>query len=48
MDGHAEIKKWVDTRTKPPVTYTGSMALNVASPNNPDVAWMQLRTSRRR
>ncbi|HVR36221.1 MAG TPA: hypothetical protein VMS21_10270, partial [Methylomirabilota bacterium] len=47
-DGHAEIKKWVDDRTKPPAMYTGSMALNVASPNNPDVDWMQQRTSARR
>ncbi len=43
-DSHAEIKKWLDPRTKPPVTYTGNIASR-ASPNNPDIAWMQLRTS---
>jgi prepilin-type N-terminal cleavage/methylation domain-containing protein/prepilin-type processing-associated H-X9-DG protein len=44
-DGHSEIKKWLDERTKPPVRYTGSLALNVSSPNNPDVVWMQERAS---
>lgn len=45
-DSHAEIKKWQDPRTKPPVTYTGNIK-NHASPNNPDIAWMQERTSSR-
>lgn len=44
-DGHSEIHKWKDPRTMPPVTYTGTMPLNVASANNPDVVWMQARTS---
>ena len=43
-DSHAEIKKWLDPRTKPPVTYTGSIN-GRPSPNNPDIAWMQFRTS---
>jgi hypothetical protein len=30
---------------KPPVTYTGNLQLDVPSPNNPDVAWLQERTS---
>jgi prepilin-type N-terminal cleavage/methylation domain-containing protein/prepilin-type processing-associated H-X9-DG protein len=46
-DGHAEIKKWLDPRTKPPVTYTGTISGGPASPNNPDIAWMQQRTSAR-
>jgi prepilin-type N-terminal cleavage/methylation domain-containing protein/prepilin-type processing-associated H-X9-DG protein len=46
-DTHAEIKKWVDPRTKPPVTYTGRIIGGPASPNNPDIAWMQQRTSAR-
>ena len=45
-DSHAEIKKWLDPRTKPPVTYTGVIASR-ASPNNPDIAWLQQRTSAR-
>ena len=49
-DGHAEIKKWMDKRTKVPASFDGriSMQLNVASPNNPDVAWMQDRSSARK
>lgn len=44
-DGHAEVHRWQDDRTCPPATYMGTMPLNVPSPNNPDVAWMQARTS---
>ena len=47
-DGHAEIKKWVDPRTRPKPTYTGTMALNVASPNNKDMKWLADRTTVRR
>jgi prepilin-type N-terminal cleavage/methylation domain-containing protein/prepilin-type processing-associated H-X9-DG protein len=46
-DGHAEIRRWVDSRTIAPVRYSGTMALNVASPNNRDVLWMSERTSMR-
>ncbi|MGV3774841.1 MAG: type II secretion system protein [Verrucomicrobiales bacterium] len=46
-DGHAEIKKWVDPRTKPAVKYNGTLALNVASPNNRDMLWLADRTSSR-
>jgi prepilin-type processing-associated H-X9-DG protein len=44
-DGHSEIKRWVDPRTTPPVRYNNQLELNVPSPNNPDVTWMQERTS---
>jgi len=52
-DGHAEIKKWQDVRTYKPwgpsykSVYYGKrgLALNVPSPNNPDVAWIQDRAS---
>ncbi len=44
-DSHSEIHKWKDSRTKPPVKYDNSLPLNVPSANNPDVAWLQLRTS---
>jgi prepilin-type N-terminal cleavage/methylation domain-containing protein/prepilin-type processing-associated H-X9-DG protein len=44
-DGHAEIKRWLDPRTTPPIT-KGSRPLNiVASPNNRDIAWIQERTT---
>ena len=44
-DGHSEIHRWKDARSMPPITYTGKMPLNVESPNNADVAWLQARTS---
>jgi prepilin-type N-terminal cleavage/methylation domain-containing protein/prepilin-type processing-associated H-X9-DG protein len=44
-DGHAEIKRWTDKRTMPPVRYNNNLALNVASPNNPDVIWLADRTT---
>jgi prepilin-type processing-associated H-X9-DG protein len=46
-DGRAEIHRWLDARTMPAPRYDGSLALNVASPNNPDVAWLAARTSAR-
>src|SRR5690242_6190191 len=47
-DGHAEIRKWVDPRTKPPPKYNNQLTLNVASPNNQDVVWLADRSSSRR
>jgi prepilin-type processing-associated H-X9-DG protein len=47
-DGHSEIRKWVDGRTVAPVRYTGTLPLNVASPNNLDVLWMSERSSIRK
>jgi prepilin-type N-terminal cleavage/methylation domain-containing protein/prepilin-type processing-associated H-X9-DG protein len=44
-DGHAEIRKWVDPRTKPPVHNNNNIALNVASPNNNDMIWLAERTT---
>ena len=44
-DGHAEIKKWLDTRTKPPPKYNNNLRLNVYSQNNLDVVWLAERTS---
>ncbi|HIG30018.1 MAG TPA: type II secretion system protein [Verrucomicrobiales bacterium] len=44
-DGHAEIKKWLDPRTKPKVKYNNQLQLNVPSANNPDMVWLSLRTS---
>jgi prepilin-type N-terminal cleavage/methylation domain-containing protein/prepilin-type processing-associated H-X9-DG protein len=43
-DGHSEIRKWIDPRTKPPVKFY-EMPLNVASPNNKDMVWLSERTS---
>jgi prepilin-type N-terminal cleavage/methylation domain-containing protein/prepilin-type processing-associated H-X9-DG protein len=46
-DGHAEIRKWMDSRTKPPPRFNGQLALNVASANNQDMIWLAARTSSR-
>ena len=43
-DGHAEVHKWKDARTRIRVQHKYIM-LNVASPNNPDIAWLQDRTT---
>ena len=40
-DGHSEIHKWIDPRTKPPIQQQSIIVLSgVASPNNPDITWM--------
>lgn len=44
-DGHAEIKKWQDPRTVPPLTK--GLSLNVASPNNKDMFWLMERSTRK-
>ena len=45
-DSHAEIKKWLDPRTKQPVLFNNDIHQRPKqSPNNPDIAWMQDRTS---
>ncbi len=44
-DGHSEIRKWLDPRTRPVLKFGQSLSLGQASPNNPDVAWLQERTS---
>ena len=46
-DGHAEIRKWIDPRTRAPVKYNSQLQLNVASPNNADMIWLADRTSSR-
>lgn len=42
-DGHAEIKRWLDPRTRIRPAYTNKN--NIPSPNNRDIAWMQERSS---
>jgi prepilin-type N-terminal cleavage/methylation domain-containing protein/prepilin-type processing-associated H-X9-DG protein len=44
-DGHAEIRKWLDSRTMPKPLYNGLITLNVASPNNKDMIWLAERSS---
>ncbi|MBM3838035.1 MAG: type II secretion system protein [Verrucomicrobia bacterium] len=45
MDGHAEIRKWSDPRTRPPVKNNNQLTLNVASANNKDMIWLSERTT---
>lgn len=45
VDGHSEIRKWQDGRTIPPLRIGQLLALGAASPRNPDVGWMQERSS---
>ncbi|HUL51133.1 MAG TPA: type II secretion system protein [Candidatus Nitrosotalea sp.] len=44
-DGHAEIRKWIDSRTRAPVHYNNNLALNVLSAYNQDMIWLSDRTS---
>jgi prepilin-type N-terminal cleavage/methylation domain-containing protein/prepilin-type processing-associated H-X9-DG protein len=44
-DGHSEIKKWLDKRTKPKVTKGGLASVSHA--NNPDVIWLWDKTTRK-
>jgi prepilin-type N-terminal cleavage/methylation domain-containing protein/prepilin-type processing-associated H-X9-DG protein len=44
-DGHAEIHKWLDERTRPILKKGSKLQLNVPSPSNLDVMWMQARST---
>ena len=47
-DGHSEIHKYLDSRTKPRPQWdrgTAVLQFNIPSANNPDIAWLQERTS---
>ena len=47
-DGHSEIKRWLDTRTMPPLERDGLIPDVVPSPHNPDVIWLQAWATRRK
>lgn len=44
-DGHVEMHRWVDPRTRPPVPAGGLLAHWNPSPNNPDFVWIRERTT---
>lgn len=46
VDGHVELKRWQDSRTQVPFTNRVSIMLNLMSPSNPDVSWLQERATR--
>lgn len=39
-DGHVILKRWLDTRTAPPVTYTTGIQRNINVPGSPDYSWL--------
>jgi prepilin-type N-terminal cleavage/methylation domain-containing protein len=45
VDAHSEIRKWVDGRTTPSLRVGQTLPLNIASPRNADVSWLQERSS---
>jgi len=49
-DGHAELKRWRDARTMPPIVTGGSWNATefVPSPRNQDILWMQERSTRKK
>jgi prepilin-type N-terminal cleavage/methylation domain-containing protein len=47
-DGHSEIHRWRDSRTTPPHKDGVNIPLNIPSPNNQDIAWLQERSTGRR
>jgi len=44
-DSHAEIRKWVDPRTRPKLKPGQALPLGQSSPRNKDVDWLQTRSS---
>jgi hypothetical protein len=48
VDGHAEIRRWRDPRTMPPLVTAGYVPDIFPSPNNVDVLWLQERATRRK
>jgi prepilin-type processing-associated H-X9-DG protein len=44
-DGHSEIKKWQEGRTKVRITFGDFTGLDV--PNSPDFDWLAMRTPRK-
>ena len=45
-DGHAEVKKWLDDRTMPPLKLQGVIPDTRSSPNNRDIGWLQDKATR--
>lgn len=49
-DGHSEVHKWIDPRTKPSLkkdTHLSALPAH-SSPDNPDILWLQQRASARK
>ena len=48
VDGHSEIKRWLDGRTMPVLVSGGWIPDQFPSPNNPDVFWLQQHATRQK
>jgi prepilin-type N-terminal cleavage/methylation domain-containing protein len=46
-DGHSEIRKWVDPRTRPPLRRNGEITGGL-TPKNNDIAWLWERATRKK
>ena len=46
-DGHAEIKRWQDPRTTPPIRGDDWTWKIIPSPRNHDIGWLQFRSTRK-
>lgn len=44
-DGHVDYHQWQDKRTNPDLVAGNLLPLGAASPNNPDLEWLQARTT---
>jgi prepilin-type processing-associated H-X9-DG protein len=42
-DGHVELHRWQDERTRAPVNYSHYLINGLRSPNNPDLKWLRER-----
>jgi hypothetical protein len=45
-DGHSEIHRWLDDDTMPHLVSQGFVHDWFPSPDNPDVGWLQMRSTR--
>jgi hypothetical protein len=46
-DGHSEIRKWVDARTRPALRHNGDI-VGSQTPNNADIVWLWDRATRKK
>lgn len=46
-NGHAEIRRWRDSRTMPPLVKGKVLTFNPQQPNNVDIVWLQKRATRK-
>jgi prepilin-type N-terminal cleavage/methylation domain-containing protein/prepilin-type processing-associated H-X9-DG protein len=45
-DGHSEIHRWLDSRTKKPIKPGQLIGYDIPSPNNADIVWLQDHSTR--